>query len=92
MVQLSLDTSDIQHEKLTLKLVTPAIPEFSVPPSPPVEDDAVGADAAKNSDCADAAKNSEGAKAAKNSAAADTAHNSKRKSKVEESPTKKRKK
>merc|ERR1712136_260516 len=73
VVQLSLDTSDIQHEKLTLKLVTPVIPEFSVPPAPPVEDDVAGADAAKYSTGADAAKTPTGADAAKSSASADAA-------------------
>jgi len=34
-VQMSLDTSDLQHEKLTLKLVSPVIPDFSVAAAPP---------------------------------------------------------
>ena len=33
VVQLSLDSSNIQHEKLALKLVDPVIPGFSVPPA-----------------------------------------------------------
>ena len=36
VVQVYLDTSDIQHEKLSLKLVSPVIPGFSVD-SDPVE-------------------------------------------------------
>ena len=34
VVQVYLDTSDIQHEKLSLKLVSPVIPGFSVDPDP----------------------------------------------------------
>jgi len=33
LVQMSLDSSNIQHEKLALKLVSPVIPGFSVPPA-----------------------------------------------------------
>jgi len=33
-VQLSLDSSDVQHEKLSLKLVEPKLAGFSVPPAP----------------------------------------------------------
>jgi len=33
-VQVELDSSDIQHEKLALSLVNPVIPGFSVPPAP----------------------------------------------------------
>ena len=34
IVQVYLDSSDIQHEKLSLKLVSPHIPSFSVIPEP----------------------------------------------------------
>jgi len=46
-VQVSLDSSDIQHEKLCLKLVTPVIPSFSVDPAPPLDktDDEITNDA-----------------------------------------------
>lgn len=30
-VQLSLDSSNVQHERIVLKLVKPEIPNFSVP-------------------------------------------------------------
>ena len=33
-VQVSLDTSDVQHEKLAVRLVHPNIEGFSVPPAP----------------------------------------------------------
>ena len=33
-VQVSLDTSDVQHEKLGVRLVLPALQGFSVPPAP----------------------------------------------------------
>jgi exosome complex exonuclease DIS3/RRP44 len=45
VVQVSLDCSDIQHEKLALRLVAPVIANFSVPPAPP-EDPAKAAAAA----------------------------------------------
>lgn len=38
-VQVSLDTRDVQHEKLALRLVSPVIPGFSVPPAPPMEEE-----------------------------------------------------
>jgi len=31
---MTLDTSNVQHEKLVLRLVEPAIPGFSVAPAP----------------------------------------------------------
>ena len=34
-VQLSLDSSNVQHEKLALRLVRPRIEGFSVEPTPP---------------------------------------------------------
>ena len=34
-VQLSLDSSNVQHEKLALRLVRPSIEGFSVEPTPP---------------------------------------------------------
>merc|ERR1712059_63379 len=37
-VQVFLDSSDVQHEKLSLRLVTPVIPGFSVSPSPQIEE------------------------------------------------------
>ena len=46
VVQVSLDTSDIQHEKLALRLVSPVIENFSVPPAPE-EDPATAAAAAE---------------------------------------------
>jgi len=41
IVQVSLDSTDIQHEKLSLKLVNPVIPGYSVDPAPPVDDSAI---------------------------------------------------
>jgi len=38
-VQVELDTTDIQHEKLILSLVNPIFPGFSVPSAPPCADD-----------------------------------------------------
>ena len=38
-VQLTLDQSNIQHEKLVLRLVEPKIPGFSVDPAPASEND-----------------------------------------------------
>ncbi|XP_023345051.1 uncharacterized protein LOC111714221 [Eurytemora carolleeae] len=38
IVQVSLDSSDIQHEKLSLKLVSPVIKDFSVPPAPVISE------------------------------------------------------
>ncbi len=46
VVQVSLDTTDVQHEKLALRLVSPVIENFSVPPAPE-EDPAVAAAAAE---------------------------------------------
>lgn len=34
-VQLSLDSSNVQHERIVLKLVKPEIPNFSVPSMTP---------------------------------------------------------
>jgi exosome complex exonuclease DIS3/RRP44 len=46
VVQVSLDSTDVQHEKLALRLVSPVIRNFSVPPAPP-EDPATAAAAAE---------------------------------------------
>eukprot|EP00088_Acartia_fossae_P011168 TRINITY_DN15618_c0_g1_i4.p1 TRINITY_DN15618_c0_g1~~TRINITY_DN15618_c0_g1_i4.p1 ORF type:complete len:992 (-),score=249.26 TRINITY_DN15618_c0_g1_i4:1-2976(-) len=38
-VQVELDSTDIQHEKLVLSLVKPAIPGYSVAPAPPLPEE-----------------------------------------------------
>lgn len=35
-VQLSLDSSNVQHERIVLKLVKPEIPNFSIPSTVPI--------------------------------------------------------
>merc|ERR1719318_1499414 len=42
LVQVYLDTSDVQHEKLALRLVDPVIEGFSVPRTPDVEEEEKG--------------------------------------------------
>ena len=40
--QVSLDSSDVQHERLAVRLVSPIVPGVSVPPAPEPEERSQG--------------------------------------------------
>ena len=40
--QVSLDSSDVQHERLAVRLVSPVVPGVSVPPAPEPEERSQG--------------------------------------------------